>query len=139
VTGIGSLAAFSNVYARVIEGLLVALDTNAPPRLVVCSPLSYEPAEGETLTEVTNRNQVLLQFADTAWQISTNHQTEFVDFFLFSRNEILPALRQREQGGGGKPTPSWTTDRVTPRRMGRRLAYASNAVCAVSPRTGASG
>lgn len=124
LTGIGSLAAFSNVYSRVIEGL-VALDTNDPPRLVVCSPLSYEPVAGETLTEVTNRNQVLLEFADTAWQISTNHQSEFVDFFLFSRNEILPAQRQREPVGDGKAAPPWTTDRVTPTPYGLwRLAYA---------------
>ncbi len=120
--GMEQLATFSNVYARAIQGVVDA--SNQPDfRVVVCSPLSYEPKRGETLADVTNRNQVLLQFADTAWQISTNHKAEFVDFHLFSRNDILSALRQGEEGGATRP--GFTVDQATPTAFGlRRLAFA---------------
>lgn len=116
--GAGNLATFSNVYARVIGGL-VSLDATVPPRLVVCSPWSYEPGPRETLADATNRNQVLLPFADTAWQIATNRQVEFVDLFLFSRNDLTAAARGRESGGSTHPPLTREQVALTPYGMWR--------------------
>lgn len=120
--GMSNLVAFSNVYSRLIEGL-VTLDTVNTSRVVVCSPLSYEPAAGETLTDLTNRNQVLIEFADTAWQIATRRQLEFVDFFLFSRNDLVAAARERAEGA--RPKPPLTQGAATPTAYGLwRLCFA---------------
>lgn len=114
--------AFSNVYARVLDGVL-AIDPENRPRIVMMSPLSYEPPPGDGLAEVTNRNAQALHFADTAWQISTNRGVEFVDFFLFSQRDVMASFAN---GKEGRPSgPRLTEDSVRPTAYGlRRLAFA---------------
>lgn len=114
--------AFSNVYTRVLDGVL-GIDPENRPRIVMVSPLSYEPSPGGSLVDVTNRNAQALHFADTAWQISTNRGVEFVDFFLFSQRDVLASLVHGEEGG--RTRPRLTEDSVRPTAYGlRRLAFA---------------
>jgi hypothetical protein len=114
--------AFSNVYARVLEGVL-ATNPDHPPRVVMVSPLSYEPPPGGSLADATHRNAEALYFADTAWQLSTNQAVEFVDFFRFSQHEVQASFARGE--AGERAGPRLTQDSVRPTAYGlRRLAFA---------------
>lgn len=116
-----ALSAFTNVYHRLLDGLL-SLNTNAPPRLVVLSPLSFDPPEGATYAEVTNRVAAMLPFAEAAWAAATNRNAEFVDLFSLSRGEVFAGLRAAESG---TPRPRLTEDGVRPTPFGaRRLSFA---------------
>ena len=116
-----AMPAFTNVYQRFLEGLL-SVNTGAPPRLLLLSPLSFEPQGAGTLADVTNRNAGILQFAQAAWVLSTNHNADFVDLFGMSRADVLAALRT---AGEAKPRPALTEDGQRPTAFGaRRLGFA---------------
>jgi lysophospholipase L1-like esterase len=116
-----ALPAFTNVYHRLLDGIL-SLNTSAPPRLVILSPLSFDPPEGATYAEVTNRIAAMLPFAEAAWAAATNRNAEFVDLFGLSRGEVFASLRAAESGN---PRPRLTKDGVRPTPFGaRRLSFA---------------
>ncbi len=121
--GPGALAAFTNVYTRLLDGL-AALNPAIAPRLVLLSPLSFEPPPDEPadFATITNRNTDHGLFAETAWLLATNRQAEFVDLFFLSRGEVINRLRAAE---AGRSRPRLTEDGVRPTAYGaRRLGFA---------------
>lgn len=119
--GSEALPAFTNVYHRLLDGIL-SLNTGTLPRLLILSPLSFDPPEGVAYAEVTNRIAAMLPFAAAAWVAATNRNAEFVDFFGLSRSEALAGLRAAESG---TPRPRLTEDGVRPTPFGaRRLSFA---------------
>lgn len=119
--GADCLPAFTNVYQRLLAGLR-ALHTNAPPRLVLLGPLSYEPGPGGALADVTNRNAIVQLFDEAAWQTALQFNAEYVELLRFTQGEVLGALRAAERG---QPRPRLTQDGVRPTAHGlRRLSLA---------------
>jgi hypothetical protein len=101
---------------------LTSLQPDSPPRLVLLSPLSFEPPLGGTIADVTNRNAMVVAYAEAVWRMATNRNTEFVDLFGLSRSDVLAGLRAAETG---KETPRLTEDglHLTPYGS-RRLVFA---------------
>lgn len=119
--GAECLPAFTNVYRRVLHGLK-ALGSNTPPRLVLLGPLSYEPAGAATIADITNRNATFQLFDEAAFQLTVEHNAEYVELFRFSRGEVVGALRAADRG---QPRPRLTVDGVQPTAHGlRRLSLA---------------
>ncbi len=114
--GPSRLPAFTNVYEHVIDGLL-ALKPEAPPRLILLSPLCHEPEAGEPMGMITNRVAQMFEFAVASWNISTNHHTDFVDFFGLTRLKVGAALKAE---ANGQSKPRLTEDGLRPTAYGQR-------------------
>ncbi len=116
LNGPPNLPAFTNVYERVIDGLL-ALKPATPPRLVLLSPLCHEPVTGEPMELIAHRVAQMFEFAVASWILSTNHNTDFVDLFGLTRLKVNAALKTE---ANGESKPRLTEDGLRPTAYGQR-------------------
>lgn len=115
-----ALAAYTNTYARLLE-TVPSFNPSAPPRLLMLSPLSFDPPDAAAVSELTNRYDAMLPYAQASWVLSTNHNASFVDLFIPLLNEVRAGLRP----GLASPRPKPTEDGVRLSEFGaRRMVFA---------------
>lgn len=82
--GSAAIETFKADYAELIRELQTHYsrdDTQAPPRLIVVSPIAVEPAGDPLLPDAAARNEVLARYRDATRDLATAQGLPFVDIF----------------------------------------------------------